>query len=229
MDRTVARDTRTVASKFEIEREYLKPLAAEPFELSELLSPSVDNKARIQVKSARYSVPVSLVGRQVSVRLTPLEVIVSSAGDEVCRHDRLHLRNSEHLALHHYLEVLRDKPGALPGSLPLHQARLRGEFTQTHELLWTRLKARLGDKQGTRALIDVLLLYRCYAGEVMAEAIAAALEVGAIDPQAIALMARHSSRPTAAAQLALDVGSLARYDRPAPDTHAYEALMGQAS
>jgi hypothetical protein len=158
LDRTIERDVRTVASRFKTEREFLKPMPTEAFELSEVSRGFVDNKARIQVKTCRYSVPVSLVGRQVSVRLTPLEVIVTSAGDEVCRHDRLHLRNSEHLVLDHYLEVLAERPGALPGSLPLHQARMRGDFSPAHELLWTRLKKRLGDKAGTRALIEVLLL-----------------------------------------------------------------------
>jgi transposase len=229
MDRTVERATRTVASKFETEREFLKPLPAEAFELSEISRILVDNKSRIQVKTCRYSVPASLVGRHMSVQLTPLEVIVTSAGDEVCRHDRLHLKNSEHLVLDHYLEVLQERPGAFPGSLPLHQARMRGDFGPAHELLWTRLKKRLGDKAGTRALIEVLLLYRTHDKEVMAAAIAAALEVGAFDPQAIALLARHRAQPLEAHQLALDVGDLSRYDRPEPDTRAYEVLTGTAS
>jgi hypothetical protein len=175
-------------------------------------------------------VPVSLVGREVSVRLTPLEVIVTSAGDIVANHDRLHLRNAEHLDLDHYLEVLADRPGAFPGSLPLHQARMRGEFTPVHELLWTRLKVRLGDKAGARALIEIMLLYRIHSREGMTEAIGEALRVGAIDPQAVALLARHASnRADEPSQLTLDVGDLARFDRPEPDTHAYEALIGRAS
>lgn len=229
LDRTLARDTRTVASRFETEKEFLKPLPTEAFELSEVSHLWVDNKARIQVKTCRYSVPVSLAGRQVSVRATPLEVVVTAAGDEVCRHDRLHLRNSEHLELDHYLEVLKERPGAFPGSLPLHQARMRGHFGPVHELLWTKLRKRLGDRPGTRALIEVLLLYRAHDREVMASAIASALQVGAIDPQAIALLARHRAQPLEAHQLALDVGDLSRYDRPEPDTHAYEALTGTAS
>jgi hypothetical protein len=106
---------------------------------------------------------------------------------------------------------------------------MSGDFTPAHELLWTRLKKRLGDKAGTRALIDVLLLYRTHPKEVMADAIARALSVGAIDPPAIALLARHRAMPEVAEQLALDVGDLSRYDRPEPDTHAYEALIGRAS
>lgn len=188
LDRALARDDTTVRDKFEIEREFLKPLAREPFELAEISRPTVDNKSRVQVRTNRYSVPVSLVGREVSVRLTPLKVLITSAGDEVATHDRLHLKNSEHLVLDHYLEVLRDRPGAFPGSLPLHQAKMRAEFTPAHELLWVRLKRRLGDNAGTRALIEVLLLYRVHPKDVMAEAITHALAVGAIDPQAIALL-----------------------------------------
>lgn len=63
----------------------------------------------------------------------------------------------------------------------------------------------------------------------MTAAIATALQVGAIDPQAIALVARHGAQPLGAHQLALEVGDLSRYDRPEPDTHAYEALTGTAS
>jgi hypothetical protein len=106
---------------------------------------------------------------------------------------------------------------------------MRGHFDPAHELLWTKLRKRLGDKAGTRALIQVLLLYRAHDREVMASAIASALQVGAIDPQAIALLARHRAQPLEAHQLALDVGELSRYDRPEPDTHAYEALTGTAS
>jgi transposase len=229
MKRTVTRADRTVAEKFETEREFLRPLPAECFELAEISCPTVDNKSRVQVRTNRYSVPVFLVGQEVSVRLTPLEVIVTSAGDEVAVHDRLHLKNAEDLVLDHYLEVLQDRPGAFPGSLPLHQARMRGEFTPAHELLWTRLKRRLGERAGTRALIEVLLLYRSHPRDVMADAIARALAVGAIDPQAVALLARHRAAPEEAEQLALDVGDLSCYDRPEPDTRAYEALTGRAS
>ena len=64
----------------------------------------------------------------------------------------------------------------------------------------------------------------------MTEAIGKALEVGAIDPQAVALLARHESHPAdEPSQLTLDVGDLACFARPEPDIHAYEALIGRAS
>src|ERR1035437_1469825 len=52
------------------------------------------------------------------------------------------------------------KPGALPGSLALAQARAVGAFTSAHEQFWKRARRRDGDAAGTRALIEVLLLHR---------------------------------------------------------------------
>ncbi len=41
----------------ETEREFLKPVAPERFELAELSNPIVDSKSRIQIRTNRYSVP----------------------------------------------------------------------------------------------------------------------------------------------------------------------------
>ena len=53
-------------------------------------------------------------------------------------HARLVAAGDEHLVLDHYLEILARKPGALPGSVPLAQARADGSFTAAHEALWSR-------------------------------------------------------------------------------------------
>ena len=75
-------------------------------------------------------------------------------------HPRLVASGDEHLVLDHYLEILARKPGALPGSVPLAQARADGSFTAAHEALWAQARRKLGDGAGTRALIEVLLLHR---------------------------------------------------------------------
>ena len=83
------------------------------------------------------------------------------------------------------------KPGAFPGSLPLHQARENGGFPPSYDRLWSRLKERLGDKAGTRQLIEVLLLHRHHGRPVVRQAVEQALALGAIDAGAVALFARH--------------------------------------
>ena len=69
--------------------------------------------------------------------------------------------------LDHYLEILARKPGALPGSTALAEARASGSFTATHERFWTQARRKLGDGAGTRALIGVILLQRRLAADVV--------------------------------------------------------------
>ena len=67
--------------------------------------------------------------------------------------------------LDHYLEVLSYKPGALPGATALARARAGGAFSQVHERFWAEARRRQGDRDGTKALIEVLLLHRTMAAE----------------------------------------------------------------
>lgn len=80
--------------------------------------------------------------------------------------------------LDHYLEVLRGKPGALPGSTALATARATGAFTSAHEAFWAAARKVNGDADGTRELIDVLLLHRSMPAQAVVAGIAAALRVG---------------------------------------------------
>jgi hypothetical protein len=165
------------------------------------------------------------------VRIFPLQVEVSHRGRLVATHDRLHLRGAESLVLDHYLDVLWDKPGAFPGSLPLHQARERGEFPLSYDRLWQKLKERFGDKQGTRGMIEVLLLHRRHEKHVVRQAVEQALDTGAVDAGAVVMFARHLEDRTdeAPVQLSLvDLGELSRYDRPLPETASYDVLLEAA-
>jgi hypothetical protein len=74
-------------------------------------------------------------------------------------------------------------------------------------------------------MIEVLLAYRRHPPAVMAEAIAAALRLGVSDHRAVALLARHLSDAVRPSLGPLKVGELARFDRPPPDTDAYDLLL----
>ena len=82
----------------------------------------------ITVRQNRYSVPVSLVGLRVLAQIGAREITVSHDGKTVARHDRLSGRFGVSAQLDHYLELLAHKPGALAGSLALHQERARGRW-----------------------------------------------------------------------------------------------------
>lgn len=224
LDRTITGRGETVGAAAARERTALKPLPAEPYDVAEIAECRVDAKCRVTVRTNRYSVPARLVGRVVSVRLTPLAVEITHAGAIVATHPRMHLKWGEHLEIDHYLELCRERPGAFSGSLPLHQERDRGRFGTDYEALLAVLRGRHGRADGTRAMIDVLLLHRRHPRSIVDQAVSAALALGAADHRAVALLCRHASdqRPIPAA---IDVGTLARYDRALPILADYDLLL----
>jgi transposase len=106
----------TVGNHFALEALTLQPLPVEPFDTTLLLTPRVDSKSRVCVRQCFYSVPARYVGRRVEVRLGADTVEVLDGSRAVAVHTRLVAKGSESLVLDHYLEVLRLKPGALPGA-----------------------------------------------------------------------------------------------------------------
>ena len=232
----------TVAADFAAEAPLLRPLPADGFDTGTVLWPRADKFARVSVGKCRYSVPARLIGKAVRVRLTANELHVFEDSATVAVHPRLVASGDERLLLDHYLEILVRKPGALPGSVPLAQARADGSFTPAHEALWEQARRRLGDGAGTRALIEVLLLHRRLPAASVAAGITAALNAGTCSPDVVAVEARKhaaaagtaAARPPAAVprRSRAAVITLPRRDaplpadtRPAPDTSAYDQLL----
>ncbi|WP_255802342.1 IS21 family transposase [Mycobacteroides abscessus] len=213
----------TVGEGFAAEKPALAPLPENTFDTALLLSVRVDNRARISVRQTFYSVPARYVSRRVWVRLSAGCVEVLDGAKVVARHDRAFGRGGEVLTLDHYLEVLKVKPGALPGATALAQARACGAFTAAHQRYWDAARAHYGDKAGTRALVEILLAHRTLgAGELIA-AMDRAVDTGCLDPAAVLIDARRAAAPVAAP--VVPIGALTRYDRPAPDLADYDTLL----
>jgi transposase len=232
----------TVAADFAAEAPLLRPLPAGAFDTGTTLWPKADRFARVSVGKCRYSVPARLIGKAVRVRLAASELTVFDGPRAVAVHPRLVASGAEHLVLDHYLEILARKPGALPGSVPLAQARADGSFTAAHEALWAQARRRLGDGAGTRALIEVLLLHRRLPAASVTAGIEAALRAGTCSPDVVAVEARrHAAAAGAAAEgppappprrsraavitLPRRTEPLPADSRPAPDTSAYDQLL----
>ena len=69
-------------------------------------------------------------------------------------------------------------------------ARAAGTFTAAHEAFWAAARRVNGDSAGTRELIDVLLLHRSMTANDVITGITAALTVGAVSSDVVALEAR---------------------------------------
>lgn len=213
----------TVGAAFAAELPALAPLPAEPFDPARLLSARVDNRARVAVRQCYYSVPARYAGRRLPVRLSATSVEVLDGATVVARHERAVGRYVEVLTLDHYLDVLKIKPGALPGATALAQAKACGAFTATHQAYWDAARRDRGDKAGTAALIEVLLAHRTLPAAALGTAMGTAVQTGILDPQVVLIDARRH----ADGQLApvIPIGALARYDRPAPSLTGYDDLL----
>ena len=221
-DRVITGRPVTVAAAFAAEQPAMLPLPAEPFDPARLLQARVDNRARVCVRQNYYSVPARYAGRRLPVRLSADRRGLDGP-QVVARHERAAGKYVEVLTLDHYLEVLRYKPGALPGATALAQAKAAGAFTATHQRYWDAARRARGDAAGTRALIEVLLAHRTLPAAALTAAMDRAVTSGVLDPQVVLIDARRH----AGGQVApvIPIGALARYDRPAPTLTDYDDLL----
>jgi hypothetical protein len=184
-----------VGAAFAAEAPLLAGLPTERFDTALTLTARVDRYAQIMVRQCRYSVPARLIGQRLRVALSASTLEVFDASRRVATHPRLITRGGCQLELDHYLEILLGKPGALPGSTALAQARAAGRFTAGHEAFWAAARAGHGDAAGTRALIEVLLLHRRLPAAAVLAGIRAAVAAGSASADVVAIEARkHAAR-----------------------------------
>ncbi len=212
-----------VGAAMTVERPQLLLQADEGFDLAEVVFPLVDKRGCVAVKTNFYSVPVK-AGIRVEARVHPLHVEVWHAGQRIARHERCYSRRQQVLDLEHYLDVLSHKPGAFAGSKPLEQWRQAGRWPACFDEIWDRLRARHGKQNGTRAMVAVVALGREFGHDRLQTAVATAVSLGACDVAAVRYLLTeaglHKAQPDP-----VDVGALARYDRPLPTTADYDVLL----
>jgi hypothetical protein len=203
----------------------LRPLPATPFPTAEVLTCRVDSSSRIRVCTNHYSVPVALVGQSVEVQLHAQHLEVLHKGQSVATHERLPGRFGERLVLDHYLELLQVKPGALANARALRQARETGQWPPVYDRLFGVLKQRYGDPEGTRQMLQVLLLHRDSDSVAVHQAVTHALDLGCCDAGAIAVLVRQQGVCPAPPAVVGELGALARYGQTCPASlHIYDGL-----
>ncbi|MGH9092897.1 MAG: Mu transposase domain-containing protein, partial [Acidimicrobiales bacterium] len=221
-DRVITGRPITIGAAFAAEAPTLMELPTEAFDCARLLNARVDNRSRVSVRQCFYSVPARYAGRRLPVRLTARSVEVYDGPRLVARHDRAAGRYVEVLCLDHYLDVLKTKPGGLPGATALAQAKTRGVFTASHQGYWDAARRARGDAAGTRALITILLAHRTMPAAALIDAMDRAITAGCLDPETVLIDAR---RETTQIAPVVPIGALARYDRPAPSLTDYDDLL----
>lgn len=221
--RHIAHRRITVGDHFALELDALRTLPVEPFDVTAVSAHRVDRHSRVMVRGCHYSVPVRFVGRRVDVRVGADTIEVLDGSTVIARHPRGR-QGDEVLTLDHYLEVLAIKPGALLGATALARARAGGVFTDRHDRFWREGRRRLGDRDGTRALIEVLLLHRSLPAAAVLAGIERALTAESVDPAVVAIEARRVNEHRVATVVPIGEG-LSRFDRPLPSTAHYDQLL----
>ena len=223
--RRISGRTLTVGQAFAAERPALRLLAAEPFAAGVQFRARVDGKARICVRQRWYSVPAHLAGREVDVRLGARRVEVLHGGTVVACHERSPRKGTQTLLLDHYLEVLARKPGAMPSSLTLAQARASGAITPAHERFWARARRKMGDAAGTRAFIEVLLLHRSLPFVAVHAALDTVERMRSADWALVAIEARRISDGRGLTAATADPTDRRGWARPVPALAPYDTLL----
>lgn len=239
--RRVGNRASSVGHDWAFERTLLRPLPAESFDTALTLTPRVDRYAQVMVRCNQYSVPARFIGHRLRVKLSASAVTVYDRTAVVARHQRAVGKGAKVLDLDHYLEILRRKPGALPGATALAQARASKVFTAEHDALWAAARKTHGDAAGTRALVEVLLLHRHLERIDVLAGITAALAVGSTSADVVALEARKAAERRGAAADSDEASrdgrvvilaehrsaSVPADARPLPSVDKYDILLGR--
>ena len=215
----------SVGEAWVAEKPLLRPLPAEPFDARVHLSGRTDAKSRLTVLRNRYSAPAELAGLTMTAAASSTQVVIRHGGREVARHQRVYGVGHDRLQLDHYLEVLRYKPGALAGSVPLRQGIETGSFPPAYGELFRRLRERHGESEGARQMVDVLFLHRDCGLPTVLMAVEEALTTGAYEAAAVQLNLRRATEPVPITTVVPALRVLHQPTVPVPTVAHYDQLL----
>lgn len=158
----------TIAEAWEHEQTQLMPMPT-PFD-GYVESPArVSSTSLVSVARNRYSVPCSLAGHRVSVRLYPERVVIVADQSIVAEHARAADRDHVVYDWQHYLPLVERKPGALRNGAP---------FMEMPEPLQRLSRALLRREGGERVMAQVLSAVPTHGLEAVLVAAELVLESG---------------------------------------------------
>jgi hypothetical protein len=209
------------------ERGLLRPLPTAHYDTRTRMPAGVDPKGRIKVLRNHYSVPIPLRGLEVEVAVSSREVTAFHQGKQVSCHERLYGIGGDRLELDHYLEVLRYKPRALAGSVPLRQAIADGSFQQPYIDFFRQLRDRHGESEGARQMVDVLFLHRDHGAPAVLVALEEALSAGSVNFAAVALNLRRATEQHTPPASVPELHIVSNPAVPVPDCTHYDQLLNK--
>jgi len=158
-------------------------LPVQVFEARRLAQAKADSLSLVRFDRNSYSVPTKYAYRQITIVATIDEVRLIFEDKLIARHCRCWGREESFFEPVHYLALLERKPGGFDHARPLEKWNLPVCFG----VLRRRLEAEHGGS-GTREFIKVLRLLECHSMSDLKRAVCHALEIGAVDANAIRMI-----------------------------------------
>ncbi len=161
------------------EAPHMQPLPPEPYERCEWHVARVTPDYHVTVDYMHYSVPFSLIGRQVDVRLTASRVTVLDGGEVVAEHRRRHGRKGQYATVESHMpdeHRLQESPWS-PGRFSSWASRVGPE---TGTAIGAVLASRAIVEQSFVSCRNILGLSKAYSPELLERACAQANAAGAL-------------------------------------------------
>ena len=216
----------TIETNWQAESSQLSCLPKEAFSAQDIVTAGVDKKSLISVRNNYYSVPVEFVGQEVEVHVTAETIIAMKQGKIIAEHRRCYGAHQIISELTHYLPILKYKPGALDGSIALHQAKQNGKWPNVLEKYWQELISRYGKSDANKQLIDFLLWAQNFDLHDIENLIATAMDLGCCQPESVKTLMRKQNDSRFADPLNESLlGDLKHYDRPMEGINNYNVLL----
>lgn len=186
------RSTRRVVSLvFESEEQKaLMALNPNPYDTDEVFSRAVPPDFHIQYETNRYSVPWTLVGLVVTIRVNNLSVKIYYNEKYITAHPRSYLKNKVFTIEGHRAGLLEKKPGATREGWQLSYVKELGtEMSKYVELI------RQGPRSLKYELKRLIALVTVYGKDVVLESCRQCMASGVVGIDAIELYIKSQSRP----------------------------------
>lgn len=216
----------TVETNWQAESLQLSCLPKEAFSAHDVVNVRVDKKSLISVKNNYYSVPVAFVGQEVEAHVKAETIIVMKQGKVIAENQRCYGIHQIISELTHYLPILKYKPGALDGSVALHQARQNGKWPNILERYWQELITRYGKSDANKQLINFLLWAQDFDLHDIKNLIETAMDLGCYQLESVKTLMRKQDDSYFAKPLDRNsLGELKLYDRPVEGVNNYNVLL----
>ena len=187
------RTTRRVVKLFfeSEEKSKLLPLNPVPYDTDEIFSRNVTSDFHLQYETNRYSVPWTLVGMTITVRVNSRELKIYYNEKFICSHARSYLKNKVFTTEAHRDGLLDRKPGATRETWQLGYVKGLGpRMAEYVELV------RRGPRSLKYELSRLVALVTVYGEQMVLDACAECLSSGIVGVDNLELFLKRSHHPS---------------------------------